>query len=83
MTGMLLRAGLGNGTTGNTGDINFTNNAPCTWNQYELDISGDNVNGSPANYKARISVYWEPNGGTDAGSINGDQQFVQVMILHC
>ena len=66
-------AGFGNGTTGNTGDINFITNAPCTWNQYELDISGDNVNGSPANYKARISVYWEPNGGTDAGSINGDQ----------
>ncbi|MBT6440741.1 MAG: hypothetical protein HOK72_13620, partial [Flavobacteriales bacterium] len=66
-------AGLGNGSTGNTGNINFINDAPCTWNQYELDISGDNVNGSPANYKARISVYWEPNGGTDAGSINGGQ----------
>ena len=66
-------AGGGNGSTGNTGDINFINDAPCTWNQYELDISGDNVNGSPANYKARISVYWEPNGGVDAGSISGDQ----------
>ena len=66
-------AGLGNGSTGNTGNINFINDAPCTWNPYELDISGDDVNGSPANYKARISVYWEPNGGTDAGSINGVQ----------
>ncbi len=66
-------AGGGNGSTGNTGDINFINDAPCTWNQYELDITGDNVNGSPANYKARISVYWEPNGGIDAGSISGDQ----------
>ena len=66
-------AGGGNNTLGNTGNINFINDAPCTWNQYELDISGDNVNGSPANYKARISVYWEPNGGIDAGSISGDQ----------
>ncbi|MDB4344426.1 hypothetical protein OAA35_00945, partial [bacterium] len=66
-------AGGGNGTTGNTGDINFINDAPCVENQYELNINGDNVNGTAANYKARISVYWSPSGGVDPGSISGDQ----------
>ncbi|MDG2227432.1 MAG: gliding motility-associated C-terminal domain-containing protein [Flavobacteriales bacterium] len=66
-------AGVGNGSTGNTGDINFTNDAPCVENQYELNIDGDNVNGTAANYKARISVYWSPSGGVDPGSIAGDQ----------
>ena len=51
----------------------FTNDAPCVENQYELNIDGDNVNGTAANYKARISVYWSPSGGIDPGSISGDQ----------
>ena len=66
-------AGGGNGSSGNTGDINFINDAPCVENQYELNINGDNVNGTAANYKARISVYWSPSGGVDPGSISGDQ----------
>lgn len=48
---------------GASGDINFRNDAPCQWNQYEIVI-GD--------YKARIEVYWDyvtANGGT----IDGDQ----------
>jgi len=63
-------AGGVNGTTGNAGDVNFINDAPCTWNQYTLEISGDNM----AVFRARISIKWEPTGGTiDPGSIDGDQ----------
>lgn len=65
--------GSSDGTTAFTGNIDFINDAPCTWNQYTISIVGDNNNGSPSNYSARISVYWEPNGGIDAGTISGDQ----------
>lgn len=65
--------GTGDGSTGNTGDISIINNPPCTWTQSEIFITGDNNNGSPSTYRARISIFWEPNGGIDAGSISGDQ----------
>ncbi len=47
----------------NSGNFDFRNDPPCTWNEYEL-IRGD--------YRARIQVYWEFV-TVDAGTIDGDQ----------
>ncbi len=48
---------------GASGNINFQDDAPCQWNQYEIFIG---------NYKARIEVYWDYV-TADGGTIDGDQ----------
>lgn len=64
--------GTSDGTTAATQDIDFTLDEPCTWNQYSISIVGDNNNGSPSQYAARILVYWTPS-TIDPGVIAGDQ----------
>lgn len=48
---------------GNSGNLNFQNDAPCQNNEYEIFI-GD--------YRAKIEVYWDYV-SVDAGVIDGDQ----------
>lgn len=65
--------GSSDGTYGTTQTVNIFNNGPCSWSQYTLTIIGDNNNGSPSDYRAHVSVYWEVSGGIDPGGISGDQ----------
>lgn len=46
------------------GDINFRNDPPCQWNQYEVSF-GD--------YFARVQVYWEFSTPITGGQVAGDQ----------
>jgi len=46
-----------------SGNIDFTNDPPCQWNQYEI---------SRGDYFARVEIYWEYV-TIDPGSIDGDQ----------
>ncbi|MAP01772.1 MAG: hypothetical protein CMD01_03015 [Flavobacteriales bacterium] len=63
-----------NGTTyASTQTINIFTNPPCSWNEDEISIFGEVENGSAAEYKAEIQVYWSPNGGVNPGTIAGDQ----------
>ncbi|CAG5080294.1 hypothetical protein CRYO30217_01248 [Parvicella tangerina] len=48
---------------GNSGNIDFQNDAPCQNNEYEIFI-GD--------YRAKIEIYWDYV-SVDAGTIDGDQ----------
>lgn len=66
-------AGSSNGTFGSSGNFLFTIDDPCQWNEYEIAINGEVHNGVQSLYKAKLQVYWEPNGGIDPGSIAGDQ----------
>ena len=65
--------GSSNGTFGPSGSFLFSIDEPCQWNEYEISIVGEDINGDPSSYKARVQVYWEPSGGIDPGIISSDQ----------
>ena len=69
----LAPPGTNGSTFGSTQTIDIFTNPPCTWNEDEISIFGEVENGSAAEYKAEIQVYWSPNGGVNPGVIAGNQ----------